>query len=113
MILSALHPCLAQNNKYKINDSCYPIYRTADSLMGTVDAEKYIKLLKEQAEKVQDDKALTLAAVLELRQATRIGHETEVLVRYGELKETARIPPVLFLRIPACIGVLHQPGKQD
>lgn len=89
MILSALHPCLAQNNKYKINDSCYPIYRTADSLMGTVDAEKYIKLLKEQAEKVQDDKALTLAAVLELRQATRIGHETEVLVRYGELKETA------------------------
>ena len=89
LLISALHPCLAQNNKYKLDDSCYPLYRTADSLIGNPEAEAYIIRLEEQAQKVHDDKALTIAGVLRLRQATRMGQETEVLVCYGDLKETA------------------------
>lgn len=81
--------CFAQNNKYKIDDSCYPLYRTADSLLGTDYCEVYIDKLKQQAEQVHDDKAVTLASVLSLRNAIRGDKETEILVRYGELKKLA------------------------
>ena len=59
----------AQNNQYKIDDSCYAIYRQADSLIGKPEAAALIDKLEVQAKDVEDDKAYTLAAVLKLRNA--------------------------------------------
>ena len=61
----------AQNNKYKIDDSCYAIYRQADSLIGKPEADELIERLEKQSRDAGDDKAYTLAAVLRLRHATR------------------------------------------
>lgn len=90
LMLTALLPCKAQNNLFNIDDSCYVIYRQADSLLDSPSAPNLIAKLKSQAEKVNDDKAYTLAYTLALRNAVRNGNETEILVRYGELKEIAR-----------------------
>lgn len=90
LMLTALLPCKAQNNLFNIDDSCYVIYRQADSLLDSPSAPNLIAKLKSQAEKVNDDKAYTLAYTLALRNAVRNGNETEILVRYGELKEIVR-----------------------
>ncbi|MGN0195004.1 MAG: sensor histidine kinase [Candidatus Cryptobacteroides sp.] len=78
-----------QNNKYRIDDSCYPLYRAADSLLGTPSFQNYIDRLNAQAEKVGDDKALAMGSTLTLRNAIRKNYETDILVKYGEAKETA------------------------
>ncbi|MGM9786007.1 MAG: ATP-binding protein [Candidatus Cryptobacteroides sp.] len=79
--------CRAQNNQYKIDDSCYNIYRQADSLLGTDTAMVLIDRLHRQAMEVHDEKARTLALVLRLRNLIRQGKETEVLTCFNSLKD--------------------------
>lgn len=62
LILASL-PGNAQNNQYKIDDSCYPLYRQADSLIATETVDSLIDLLYVQAQKVHDEKSLTLGTV--------------------------------------------------
>lgn len=76
----------AQNNKYKIDDSCYKLYRQADSLIGTEAAELLFDQLQVQAEKVKDDKALTILSSMKLRHAIRQGQEEEILDCFENLK---------------------------
>ena len=89
LILSVLAvlPCIAQNNKYKIDDTCYPLFRTADSLLGNESVIPIIDRLQSQAEAVQDDKAFTLASVLRLRHSIRCGQDREILAYFNELKD--------------------------
>ena len=79
----------AQNNKYKIDDSCYAIYRQADSLIGKPEAAALIDKLEVQAKAVEDDKAYTLAAVLRLRHATRFDEEDLILDCFEKAKQVA------------------------
>ncbi|MDD5820325.1 MAG: HAMP domain-containing sensor histidine kinase [Bacteroidales bacterium] len=79
----------AQNNKYKIDDSCYAIYRQADSLLGKPEAAALIDKLEVQAKDVEDDKAYTLAAVLKLRNATRFSDEELVLECFKKVRQVA------------------------
>ncbi|MGM9749316.1 MAG: sensor histidine kinase [Candidatus Cryptobacteroides sp.] len=87
MILSivAFH-CAAQNNRYKIDDSCYQIYRQADSLIGYEGFQPLINQLQVQAEKVGDKKAVTLAMVLRLRNATALKQEDDIIKYFDSLK---------------------------
>lgn len=78
VLLSAL-PLRAQNNIYKIDDSCYPLYMKADSLVTTNLASEPIDALMVQAEKVGDQKAQTLALVLKLRNANALKNEEDLL----------------------------------
>lgn len=79
----------AQNNQYKIDDSCYAIYRQADSLIGKPEAAALIDKLEVQAKDVEDDKAYTLAAVLKLRNATRFSDEELVLECFEKVRQVA------------------------
>ena len=79
----------AQNNKYKIDDSCYAIYRQADSLIGKPEAAALIDKLEVQAKDVEDDKAYSLAAVLRLRHATRFDEEDLILDCFEKAKQVA------------------------
>ena len=79
----------AQNNQYKIDDSCYAIYRQADSLIGKPEAAALIDKLEVQAKDVEDDKAYTLAAVLRLRHATRFDEEDLILDCFEKAKQVA------------------------
>ena len=89
LLLTAVHICRAQNNNYGIEDSCYPIYRQADSLLGNPEALAVIDRLREQAGKVGDSKAVTLAEVLSLRHFIRIKDEDAVNRQYSRTKEVS------------------------
>ena len=79
----------AQNNQYKIDDSCYAIYRQADSLLGKPEADELIERLEKQSRDAGDDKAYTLAAVLRLRHATRFDEEDLILDCFEKAKQVA------------------------
>ncbi len=86
LLILAVYPCTAQNNIYKIDDSCYSLYRQSDSLLGTEAAVTVIDRLEAQAHKVGDDKALTLAMVQRLRNVIRYDDAPEIISTFNSLK---------------------------
>ncbi|MGN1220739.1 MAG: hypothetical protein ACI4TU_07355, partial [Candidatus Cryptobacteroides sp.] len=82
-------PGNAQNNQYKIDDSCYTIYRQADSLIATPEVVPLIEQLQVQAQKVNDQKALTLVNVLKLRSSIRSKDEVRIINDYNALKDVS------------------------
>ena len=80
-------PCSAQNNRYNIDDSCYQIYRQADSLLGKEGFQPLINQLQVQAEKVGDEKSATLSMVLRLRNATTLKQEEDIIKYFEAVKE--------------------------
>lgn len=88
LILVSL-PGNAQNNQYKIDDSCYPLYRQADSLIATETVDSLIDLLYVQAQKVHDEKSLTLVNVLKLRRSIRRQNEARIINDYNALKDVS------------------------
>lgn len=89
MLLSAL-PLRAQNNIYKIDDSCFPLYMKADSLISTNKAMPKIDELMAQAVKVGDQKAQTLALVLKLRNANALKNEKDLLEYFAQVQAMAQ-----------------------
>ena len=87
LLLTAVHICKAQGNNYGIDDTCYLIYRQADSLLGNNGVISLIDKLREQAAKVGDSKAATLAEVLRLRHFTRTKDEEAILSQYQVTKQ--------------------------
>ena len=89
VLLSAL-PLKAQNNIYKIDDSCFPLYMKADSLISTNKAMPKIDELMAQAVKVGDQKAQTLALVLKLRNANALKNEKDLLEYFAQVQAMAQ-----------------------
>ena len=87
LLLTAVHICKAQGNNYGIDDTCYLIYRQADSLLGNNGVISLIDKLREQAAKVGDSKAATLAEVLRLRHFIRTKDEEAILSQYQVTKQ--------------------------
>ena len=80
----------AQNNSLKIDDSCYPSYRQADSLVGTDSFPALIQEFENKAIFVDDKKAQVLVYVLKLRDAKATGPDEKVDKYYEDLKEVAK-----------------------
>lgn len=80
----------AQNNSLKIDDSCYPSFRQADSLVGTDRFPALIQEFENKALSVEDKKAQVLVYVLKLRDAKATGPDEKVDKYYEELKEVAK-----------------------
>ena len=63
--------CIAQNNPYEIDDTCYPAYVEAEALIGKPEFAEYLGRFEILAKLVEDSKALTLADVIRLKDAIR------------------------------------------
>lgn len=89
LILSISLPLYAQNNLYRIHDTCYPYYRQADSLIAYDESDALIDQLMIQAQKVNDKKAYTLGHTLRLRRAIKNSAENEIITCFNNLREVS------------------------
>lgn len=82
----------AQNNPYKIDDTCYEYMCKADALIGKEGFEQANEALLKAAEAASDTKALVLYYVEKLRDicTRRVSPDTDVLAAQEELKSNAR-----------------------
>ena len=82
----------AQNNPYKIDDSCYECMTRADALIGKEGFEEANEALLKAATAASDNKALVLYYVERLRNicALRPGNDADILAAQEELKSNAR-----------------------
>lgn len=78
----------AQNNPYKIDDTCYEYMCKADALIGKEGFEQANEALLKAAEAASDTKALVLYYVEKLRDicTRRVSPDTDVLAAQEELK---------------------------